>query len=226
MSRMRHLSGARAVRRCQLAAAIGAAAVFLVPAAAHAADVSGTVFRDYNSNGQIDPGSSGTAKDSGLAGITVNAYDGASKLAGTAVTSSTGAYTLSLPNGDYRVEVEYDSPPWFPSRNDSSAGDAGTTPVTGSLLGSDDRYLDASTTRTNIDFGLQLPDEFSVDDPTLYYSISASGPPKAAANAARGALRGIDYAQGPNGGGGTQFNAASSTGGLPIAKGAQQLATV
>jgi len=214
------------VRRYQLAAAAGAAAVLLVPAAAHAADVSGTVFRDYNSNGAIDPGSSGTAKDTGLAGITVNAYDGSGALAGSAVTSASGAYTLALPSGDYRVEVEFSSPPWFPSRNDSTAGDSGTTPVSGSTLGSDDRFVDASSARTNVDFGLQLPDEFSVNDPKLYYSISASGPPKAAPNAARAALRGIDYGQGPNGGGGTQFNAASSTGGLPLAKGGVQLATV
>ncbi len=69
---------------------------------AHAA-ITGTVFRDYNQNGQRD--NSATFVEPFAQGIQVTAYDAGGASVATATSSSTGAYTLTTPGaGRYRVE--------------------------------------------------------------------------------------------------------------------------
>ncbi len=69
------------------------------PTANAAGDISGTVYRDYNANGTMDSG------ESGIAGITVTAYDAAGSQQGTATTIADGTYVLNATGtGPYRIE--------------------------------------------------------------------------------------------------------------------------
>ncbi|QTR52505.1 SdrD B-like domain-containing protein [Thiothrix unzii] len=71
------------------------------------ADISGTVFRDFNANGSLD---SGAITDAGIAGITVKAFNAAGAQVGaTATSDASGHYALTgLTTGaDYRVEFAW-----------------------------------------------------------------------------------------------------------------------
>ena len=71
------------------------------------ADISGTVFRDFNANGSLD---SGAITDAGIAGVTVKAFNAAGAQVGaTATSDASGHYALTgLTNGaDYRVEFAW-----------------------------------------------------------------------------------------------------------------------
>ena len=69
---------------------------------AHAA-ITGTVFRDYNQNGQRD--NSASFVEPFAQGIQVTAYDATGASVATATSAASGAYTLATPGaGRYRVE--------------------------------------------------------------------------------------------------------------------------
>jgi hypothetical protein len=71
------------------------AAVTPLAAGTNSGTVTGTVFRDYNANGQEDTtASTNSAIDVGLSGITVTAYDSAGTVVGTATTGASGTYSL------------------------------------------------------------------------------------------------------------------------------------
>jgi len=63
--------------------------------------VQGTTYIDSNENGIFDDG------EKGLAGVTVNAYDGSNHILATALSDSDGKYTLAVAEGG-RVRVEFD----------------------------------------------------------------------------------------------------------------------
>ncbi len=67
------------------------------------AQVSGTIFRDYNGNGTQQL--TAPTIEPGIAGVTVNAYNSSDVLVATAVTASNGSYTL--PVGTASVRIEY-----------------------------------------------------------------------------------------------------------------------
>lgn len=72
------------------------------------ADISGQVFRDFNSNGSLDSNASLT--EVGMADITIKAFDSAGLQVGASATSAAdGSYTLTgLASGaDYRVEFSW-----------------------------------------------------------------------------------------------------------------------
>ncbi|MEP6481864.1 MAG: SdrD B-like domain-containing protein [Rhodoglobus sp.] len=81
------------------------------PAAAATGHVTGTVFRDFNQNGVYDStvGADGLT-DAPLKGVTATVYNGAGTAVGTAVTTATGAYDITvtpvLPNGTpLRIQI-------------------------------------------------------------------------------------------------------------------------
>lgn len=115
---------------------------------------SGLVYRDFNSNGATD------AEDIGLAGVLVRAYRPDGTLSGTAVSGSTGQYTLSpaAASGE-AVRVEFVLPTelagFFPSSYTTLAGGSGTSVqfVTGPA--------------TNVNYGINLPGDFCDSTPPL-----------------------------------------------------------
>ncbi len=68
-------------------------------------NIGGTVFVDYNFNGEYDE------SGGGLEGVKVEAYNHLGFLLGSAVTNSAGKYTLGVPNGQ-KVRLEFSN---FPS---------------------------------------------------------------------------------------------------------------
>lgn len=139
---------------------IGAMAVALAtPALALGGTITGTAYLDRNSNGTFDtaaftPGAGGVARagDSAVSGVTVNAYDNAGALAGTATTASNGAYSLTTA-ATGTVRIEFTTPSGYqPS-------------FRGARNGTSIQFVNA--TATGVDFGLVKPSDYCQDNPGL-----------------------------------------------------------
>lgn len=89
--------------------------------------ISGTVYIDYNMNGARNTSGAAPnyAVDTGVAGVTVTAYDSTGAVSGSTVTMAGGTYSLTASGtGPYRVEFTNLPPGYFPSAvgaNNSSA---------------------------------------------------------------------------------------------------------
>jgi hypothetical protein len=68
--------------------------------------IEGDVFRDYNANGMRD------AREPGVSGITVTAYQDNDTVVGSTTTDGNGLYTLNIPDG-MTVRVEFSGLPPF-----------------------------------------------------------------------------------------------------------------
>jgi len=69
------------------------------------ADISGTVFKDFNANGVLDVG------EIGVADIEINAFDENGSLVATTKSINDGSYTLTISNdGKYRIEFSENLP--------------------------------------------------------------------------------------------------------------------
>ncbi|MBL7786164.1 MAG: hypothetical protein JNM36_09690 [Chitinophagales bacterium] len=66
------------------------------------AQVSGTVFRDFNSNGTKD--NTSPLNEVGLIGVVITAYDAAGTSVGTATSAADGTYTIPNVSGTLRIE--------------------------------------------------------------------------------------------------------------------------
>jgi hypothetical protein len=83
--------------------------------------VSGKVFKDFNTNGTFDTGA--TFNDVGIEGVTVTAYSASGSVAGTATTIADGTYSITGGTGSYRVEFI------LPAYYYASNGNVGNTTV-------------------------------------------------------------------------------------------------
>jgi SdrD B-like protein len=78
--------------------------MWLALSTAAAAQITGTVFRDFNANGVRD--NSASFAEPPLAGVTITAYGAANTAVATATSNAAGAYTLAVPSGtQVRLEV-------------------------------------------------------------------------------------------------------------------------
>lgn len=120
--------------------------------AAHAvqADVSGTVFRDFNANGTKD------TVELGVPGITVNAYDSTGAVVGTVTSATNGTYTLSGVTGDVRIEFT-DIPAYlYP----------GATGAAATASQSSEQFITAGAA-TTVNYALSYPAEYCNASPRL-----------------------------------------------------------
>lgn len=107
------------------------------------AQVSGTVFRDFNGNGVKN--NTATFNEPGVSGITVTAYDAGGSSLGSTTTASNGTYTIPAISGNVRIEFtglvnsDYSGPSG--SQNSSSV-----------------RFVTAPS--SNIDFGVNYPGDY------------------------------------------------------------------
>jgi hypothetical protein len=109
------------------------------------ANISGTVYRDFNLDG-----TQGTYEP-GVKGLTVTAYDD-SGVAATAVTDSSGHYTLGLGSGTYRVELT------LPEYLNAGTATTGNTKTPVSMV---------SDGTTNNDIGLINAGEYCQTNPDI-----------------------------------------------------------
>ena len=133
--------------------------LFLTPSVSEA-QISGTVFRDYNANGFKD--NSATFNEPFVAGVTVKAYNAAGvQVGGTQTTPASGAYSftgLTLP-----LRVEF-----------SGLNVTDFTAVSGSSNSSSVQFHTASSTTAH--FGIQYPRDYcGSTNPTLMTSCYVSG---------------------------------------------------
>jgi LPXTG-site transpeptidase (sortase) family protein len=125
--------------------------------------VSGTVFTDYNQNGMRGAG------DTGVAGVTVTAYDSTNAVVDTATTNASGNYTLAIPNGT-QVRVEFSTIP-ATLRPGAFGRDSGTT------------VQFTTSPAAGLDMGLSKPDEYCQNNPFLVMPCYVNGDPLAGGTA-------------------------------------------
>lgn len=116
--------------------------------------VSGRVYDDSNSNGLAE--GLPARLELGVAGVTVQAYDGAGAVIGTATTDATGNYSLNIASG-VPVRVEFDETT-FPTGYRSSwfnTGGNSTTSVT---------FVSG---QSNVSLGIIKPVNYCQDNPLL-----------------------------------------------------------
>src|SRR6056297_1138491 len=133
--------------------------------------ISGAVFRDYNGNGIQDN------MEPLMPGITVNAYDAANNLCGTAVTSG-GAFSpnYSLSGcGTGPVRVEFVLP------NGEPLVDAGIdySSLSGTTYGTSVQFVNGNS--SDVNFAISNPDDYNVGSPEveLFLPCYVSGDPLA-----------------------------------------------
>ena len=103
-------------------------------------EINGTVYLDYNDNGQRN------ANDTGVGGITVTAYDTNNTVVATTTTLPDGTYTLSVPDGtEVRIEFTNIPPGLFP-------GAVGNN--------SDSSVVFITSPLDNVDMGLNKPESY------------------------------------------------------------------
>ena len=159
------------------------------------AAISGTVFQDFNSNGQRDLGGVAAAVDRGIGGVSVRAYDvsGACGVAATtsSVPVSLGSFTLNVTgcSAAAPLRVEFTGypaglQPSFHSRASSGAPVATRGGTTVQFV---------ADGASNVEVGLNAPVAFCQDDPLVAVAEQAFGDPQAAANASIDAVVRFPY---------------------------------
>ena len=148
------------------------------------AQISGTVFRDFNGNGQKD------ANESLVTGVLVKAYNASGTQCGTATTSGSTSpnYTITGCTGDVRVEFEI-----------PNLGACGLNPLVdytssgGASYGSSVQF--ATGTSSNINFAINAPEDYFLptDNPKLYVPCYINGDPANANVAAGDAFVGVNF---------------------------------
>lgn len=131
--------------------------VALVPATV-LAQVSGTVFRDYNADGDHDAG------EPGFAGITVAAYAADGTTYGPTTSGGDGTYSLPVPNG-VEVRVEFTELPAFMQSGPSGTGS--TTSVT------------FAAGPATVNFGVNNPAQYCESNPDMATACYVNGDPLA-----------------------------------------------
>jgi hypothetical protein len=133
-----------------------------------AGTVSGRVYQDFASNGVFNSTVSvGTAADIGVSGIVVDAYDSTGARVGSTTTGADGSYILSASgNVGTDLRIEFTIPvtnPLSAFRSSFSGANSGTS-VQFVTLGA-----------TNVDYGINVPNEFCQNNPYLCVSRLVAG---------------------------------------------------
>jgi SdrD B-like domain len=118
------------------------------------AQVSGTVFRDFNSNGKID--TTASYKETGQIGVIVKAYNASGAEVGTATTNAQGVYSITGVSGPLRIEFSN-----LPNLDFSSF--SGGTSV---------QFVNGGA--ANVNFGINYPNDYCQKDPLLATTCYAS----------------------------------------------------
>ncbi len=116
--------------------------------------VSGFVFRDYNANGRQD------AREPGVGGITVTAFDPNNVAVASATTSATaatlGQYALAIPGATTKLRVEFTGLPSYLQPG-----------AFGPQSGTSVQFVDTSGGSATASMGVNNPADFSTKDATL-----------------------------------------------------------
>ena len=144
----------------------GSAIGGVVTASAAVADMSGTVFRDYDADGVRGAG------EPGIAGVSVTAYDGSGGSFAASPTDASGAWVIAGLDGSYRVEFTWGQSYLKQSAQSSSPGGSGSAV----------QFADSGA--TNVDLALENPSDYCQSDPDLAVACFTQGMPDATARTA------------------------------------------
>ena len=123
------------------------------------AQVSGSVFRDYNSNGIID--TTASYREIGQIGVIVKAFNSLSAEVGTSTTDKNGNYFITGVSGPLRIEFSN-----LPNLDFSSF--SGGTSV---------QFVNGGA--TNVNFGINYPSDYCEKDPYVATTCFVVGDPTA-----------------------------------------------
>ncbi|MGI9185941.1 MAG: SdrD B-like domain-containing protein [Gaiellales bacterium] len=147
-------------RSLRLSLLLIAASILLAATASTAlagGTITGTVFKDYNANAKMDAGGyvagkSVAATDTGVAGVTVKAYDASNKVVSETTTGADGTYALAV-STDSIVRIEFTNP-------------TGLQPsFEGLMSGTSVQFAKAGA--ANVDYAVYHPTEYCQDNPKL-----------------------------------------------------------
>ncbi|HMS28664.1 MAG TPA: SdrD B-like domain-containing protein [Saprospiraceae bacterium] len=133
------------------------------------AQISGTVFRDFNGNGIKE------SAEPLVAGVLVKAYDVSGSQCGTTQTTTSATapnYTISGCSGQVRIEFEIPASACQLSNGIDYSG------LSGSAYGSSVQFVNANT--SNVNFAVHFPGEYGGPDsfdPKIYNVIMQAGDP-------------------------------------------------
>ncbi len=140
--------------------------------------IAGTVYRDFNSDGQIT--ANGIVTDTGIVNVTVAAYDPDGNMVGSAMTDAAGEYIINLTgNGPYRVEFTTLPTDYAPTTHGSANGT--TTQFVTTAIGAD-----------NVNLGINRPCDYCQSNPLMAFSRFESGT-GSGTNSTNGSIRALSY---------------------------------
>ncbi|HMS28660.1 MAG TPA: SdrD B-like domain-containing protein [Saprospiraceae bacterium] len=147
--------------------------IFFLSILGLSAQISGTVFRDFNANGVQDNPSTGvSAGEVGAMGIIISAYDDndlPNVPTSSTISGASGTYTLTglIAGTNYRIEFI------IPDQYDYSG------PI-GASNASSVRFINYSSAVNEINFGINYPDNYCQNlNPNLLFTRMINGDPTA-----------------------------------------------
>jgi protocatechuate 3,4-dioxygenase beta subunit len=133
---------------------------FLFISQSLSAQVSGTVFRDYNNDGIKD------ANEIGVGGISVTAYNSANTAFGPVTSANDGTY--SIPGASGQLRVEFTIPPTVGCFNEKVFSS-----TNGSSSGTSVQFVTGPA--TNVNFGLNNPVDYATANPRVLTTCFTDG---------------------------------------------------
>ena len=125
--------------------------------------VSGRVYQDFNSDGAYDTTvGAGLAVDTGIANVTVRAYDGDGDFVGSDLTAADGQYDIGVTAAkSSAIRVEFDTPSGYqPS-------------FVGGGNGSSVQFV--TMTANNVNYGVNVPGEYCQNNPDVAITCFRTG---------------------------------------------------
>jgi uncharacterized repeat protein (TIGR01451 family) len=154
-------------------------------------EISGLVYHDYNNDGRQIVTSNGLGSDTnetGVAGVTVTAFDRAGAAAATTQTGASGVYTLTGLTAAGRYRIEFSN--WPSGMHPAFHGSSGS--VTRASSGSSVQFAIAGA--RNVSFGLLTPCDMCQRSPWIIANYYMNGDPLVGGSAAQGySLLAIPY---------------------------------
>ncbi len=148
------------------------------PVAQSATTINGKVFRDFNSDGQIN--SSGANSDIGVANVTVTIYNGTGAVvAGPLQTDNSGNYSvLPSTDGPYRVEFTNLPAGYVVGRS-------------GTQNGTSVQFVNSALQASNVNLAILRPGDAPYTNPRVVTASFPRGP--LSSSGSRGSVVGYDY---------------------------------
>jgi len=128
--------------------------------------ITGTVFRDFNSDGQLT--ANGVTTDTGVSAVTITTYDKTGAVVGSATSAADGTYTINPTGaGPYRVEFSNLPSGYAPTTHSLAAGSGGN--------GTSTQFVTTTAGASNVNLGVNHPADYCQNNPNLCTNLLING---------------------------------------------------